>query len=129
MKNELLSLEQLARLEAILYRENSVITAEDVEILMEVIREEFKATGAPTSDDRRPALPSGPPKFMRGGRRENPRAMLEAPRMQVYQSEVDDVWVVHVDTHPDGPENDKGPMLRIYVNDDGPVFANPDMPT
>lgn len=44
----------------------------------------------------------------------------------IYQSQEDNVWVIHVDT--DGmPENKKGPIIKIYLND-GEIFENPEHP-
>jgi hypothetical protein len=47
------------------------------------------------------------------------------PTIDMYQSQVDGVWVVHVDTHG-LDENKKGPIIRVYINDE-PVFENPSL--
>lgn len=44
----------------------------------------------------------------------------------IYHSEVDGVTVVHVCTDQ-LPEDAKGPIIRIYLNDE-PVFENPALP-
>ena len=48
------------------------------------------------------------------------------PTFDLYRSELDGTPVVHVDTHG-MPENSKGPMIRIYLNDE-PLFENPRYP-
>jgi hypothetical protein len=55
----------------------------------------------------------------------------EAPQLlgvdfDTYRSPADGIAVVHVDT-PDVPEDDDGPRIRVYVNDE-PVFQNPPYP-
>lgn len=49
-----------------------------------------------------------------------------APQFDRYISEEDGVYVVHVDTE-DMPENEHGPIIRIYLNDE-PIFENPRYP-
>ena len=49
----------------------------------------------------------------------------EKPTFDVYRGR-DGTLVVHIDTGG-VPENEKGPMIRVYLNDD-PLFANPDLP-
>lgn len=53
---------------------------------------------------------------------------LEARGIEVdaYRSPEDDTLVVYVDT-PGIDENEKGPLIRLYLNDD-PVFENPPYP-
>lgn len=55
--------------------------------------------------------------------------ILEAlgyPKIDVYRAEADGVTVIHVDT--EGlPENDQGPQIRIYLNDQ-PIEENPVYP-
>ncbi len=47
-------------------------------------------------------------------------------KFDCYKSDVDDVEVVHVDT--DGmPENEHGPIIRVYLNDHV-LFENPKYP-
>jgi hypothetical protein len=46
--------------------------------------------------------------------------------IDVSRSPEDDVMVVFVNT-PDIAENEKGPLIRLYLNDD-PVFENPPYP-
>jgi len=55
---------------------------------------------------------------------------MNRPTVSIYQSVIDNAWVVHVDTDPDGEVNERGPTpLRVYVNDDGaPIYANPELP-
>lgn len=48
------------------------------------------------------------------------------PTFDCYQSNVDGVQVVHVDTH-DMPENSQGPVIRVYLNEE-PIFENPMYP-
>ena len=43
-----------------------------------------------------------------------------------YRSPEDDILVIFVDT-PGVDENEKGPLMRLYLNDD-PVFENPPYP-
>lgn len=47
------------------------------------------------------------------------------PTIDCYRSEVDNIWVVHVDTEG-CPENSNGPIMRVYINDDieNPVYNN-----
>lgn len=52
--------------------------------------------------------------------------MSTKPTFDVYFSEKDGVCVVHVETF-DMPENDKGPVIRIYLNDE-PIYENPVYP-
>lgn len=47
--------------------------------------------------------------------------------VSAYQSPDDDTLIVEVDT-PEVPENEKGPIMRIYLND-GPIYENPPYPT
>lgn len=49
------------------------------------------------------------------------------PVFQVYRSEIDGCIVVHIDTQ-DIPEDQRGPIIRVYVND-GVVYENPPFPT
>jgi len=61
--------------------------------------------------------------------------LLEAlgyPTIDVYRAEADGVTVIHVDT--EGlPENDKGPKIRIYLNDyaieENPVYPGLPVPS
>lgn len=46
--------------------------------------------------------------------------------VDAYRSPEDDTLVVYVDT-PGIDENEKGPLIRLYLNDD-PVFENPPYP-
>lgn len=48
------------------------------------------------------------------------------PTVDVYRSAEDGHWVVHVDT-AGLPDNERGPLLRVYLNDDtdDPLWANP----
>ena len=45
------------------------------------------------------------------------------PCWNCYRSEIDGCIVVEIDTS-DMPENDKGPIVRVYLND-GVIFENP----
>jgi len=45
------------------------------------------------------------------------------PTFDVYRSEIDGTWVVHVQTDGIG-EDEKGPFIRVYINDDN-VYENP----
>jgi len=49
------------------------------------------------------------------------------PALMYYVSEDDGCHVIHVDTPNDWPENEDGPNVRIYLNDDAesPLFNNP----
>ena len=49
------------------------------------------------------------------------------PSLSEYASSRDGCTVLHVDTPNDWPENENGPILRIYLNDDtdDPIFDNP----
>jgi hypothetical protein len=49
------------------------------------------------------------------------------PTLDCYRSEVDGIWVVHVDTEGI-PEDSNGPRIRVYVNDGDAVFENPTYP-
>ena len=46
------------------------------------------------------------------------------PTIEIYRGH-DGTVVVHVDTH-DLPENDRVPIIRVYLNDDL-LFGNPDL--
>ena len=46
------------------------------------------------------------------------------PKVSIERSEVDGVWVVHVDTDP----TEDTPILRLYVNDGDAVYENPSFP-
>lgn len=46
------------------------------------------------------------------------------PTFDVYFSEVDGTCVVHIDTEG-MPENDMGPIMRVYINDGDSVYENP----
>lgn len=46
--------------------------------------------------------------------------------VDAYRSPEDDTLVVYVDT-PGIDENEKGPLIRLYLNDD-PVYENPEYP-
>lgn len=50
--------------------------------------------------------------------------MTPKPTFDVYVSEIDGVVVVHVDTEG-MPENENGPIIRVYINDGEAVFSNP----
>ena len=50
----------------------------------------------------------------------------KTPTFDVYQSEADGVTVVHVETHG-MPEDSRGPVIRVYLNDE-PIFENPPLP-
>ena len=41
---------------------------------------------------------------------------MSKPDITVYRSERDGHWVVEIDT-PDMPETDKGPIMRIWLNE------------
>ena len=47
--------------------------------------------------------------------------------IDTYISKIDGTPVVHIDTPNDGEQNNNGPILRVYINDDtdNPVFDNP----
>lgn len=47
----------------------------------------------------------------------------EFPYCQVYRSEIDGCIVVEIDTGSI-PENEKGPLVRVYLNE-GCLFENP----
>ena len=48
------------------------------------------------------------------------------PSLTERESSIDGCTVVNVDTPHDWPENENGPILRIYLNDDDiPIFNNP----
>lgn len=49
---------------------------------------------------------------------------LEFPKVTIGRSDADDVPIVFIDTDPKGPENKRGPHVRIYLNDEC-VFENP----
>ncbi len=51
---------------------------------------------------------------------------MPKPTFQVYESEIDGVTVVNVDTG-ELPENKHGPIIRIYLND-AVIFENPPFP-
>jgi hypothetical protein len=53
------------------------------------------------------------------------KIQYENASITTYLSEIDDTLVVHVDTH--GEENENGPIIRIFLNDDtdNPLFDNP----
>lgn len=46
--------------------------------------------------------------------------------VDAYRSPEDDILVIYIDT-PGIDENEKGPLLRLYLNDD-PAFENPAYP-
>lgn len=48
------------------------------------------------------------------------------PEVTIDKSEVDGTWVVFVDTQ-EMPDNEKGPILRINLNDEQ-LWANPPFP-
>lgn len=48
------------------------------------------------------------------------------PTFDVYYGK-DGTLVVHVETH-DVPENENGPIIRVYLNDEA-VFENPPLPS
>lgn len=52
---------------------------------------------------------------------------MTKPKIDTYISKTDGTPVVHVDTLG-MPENELGPILRVYINDDiaNPVYNNPD---
>ena len=50
--------------------------------------------------------------------------MTEKPKVKVVSSELDDAWVVYIDTDP---QKDGEPELRIYLND-ACIFENPKFP-
>jgi hypothetical protein len=45
----------------------------------------------------------------------------------VYKSDADGTLVVHIDTGKAVEENERGPMIRVYLND-GWIFENPPYP-
>lgn len=49
-----------------------------------------------------------------------------SPSFDVYCAEADGTMVVHVDTD-DLPEDENGPLIRIYLNDEV-IFENPPLP-
>jgi hypothetical protein len=51
----------------------------------------------------------------------------EGPSLTEYESSIDGCTVLHVNTPHDWPENERGPIVRIYLNDDtdAPIFNNP----
>jgi len=51
---------------------------------------------------------------------------MPEPTFDVYESEVDGVTVAHVDTG-ELPENELGPVIRIYLNDTV-LYENPKFP-
>ncbi len=55
---------------------------------------------------------------------------MQKPTVDIYQSEHDGTWVVHIDTDPEGDCNEQGPTpLRVYINDDlEGVYVNPPFP-
>ena len=55
--------------------------------------------------------------------------MKNAPTFDIYKSDLDGVLVIHIDTE-NVPENNEGPIMRVYINDDtdDPAYANPPMP-
>lgn len=57
---------------------------------------------------------------------ENNSPAEATPILNVYRAETDNVFVVHVDT-PNLPENENGPLIRIYLNDEV-IFENPPFP-
>ena len=55
-----------------------------------------------------------------------PREERMGPTFDVYRSAVDGIWVVHVDTK-EIEENEEGPRIRIYLNDEE-IHSNPPYP-
>jgi hypothetical protein len=56
---------------------------------------------------------------------------MEKPTVDIYRSEIDGAWVVHVDTVEESREDCDavGPKpLRIYVNDGDAIYENPPLP-
>jgi len=51
---------------------------------------------------------------------------MPKPTFDIYQSDADGVLVVHVDTHGLS-EDEHGPILRIYLNDEV-IYENPAYP-
>ena len=51
--------------------------------------------------------------------------MNDKPTSVIYKSEIDGVWVVHIDTYG---EDENGPLIRIYLNDGDVLFENPQRP-
>ena len=49
---------------------------------------------------------------------------MDEPTFDVYVSSKDGVTVVHIDTI-DMPEDDNGPIIRVYLND-SPIYENPE---
>lgn len=47
--------------------------------------------------------------------------------VEIMESPVDHVVIVQIDT-PGLPENEDGPLIRVYLNDGDPLFENPPYP-
>lgn len=51
---------------------------------------------------------------------------MKKPKVDIYQSDIDGAWIVHIDTDPDGECDHRGPKpLRVYINDGETVYENP----